>query len=140
VVIKTRQHLAAVKPEQNSLVLELMHFSEELVDASSLQVPGNLDLGSKELEMATELIKRMSGHWNPEKYTDDYRHALMELIQKKIELGDRALEGEKAPKRPSTKVIDLVSVLQESLNKAGKSNAGKKTTRPATRQKLKKAA
>ncbi len=140
VVIKTRQHLAAVKPAQNALVLELMHFSEELVNAGSLQIPGNVDLGSKELEMAAELIKRMSGHWKPEKYSDDYRHALMELIHKKIEHGDRALVGETAPKRPSTKIIDLVSVLQESLNKAGKSGAGKKIERRAPKQKLKKAA
>src|SRR5439155_21581113 len=47
VVIKTRQHLAAVKPEQKDLVLELMLFSEDLVDANTLQIPGSLELGSR---------------------------------------------------------------------------------------------
>jgi DNA end-binding protein Ku len=143
VVIKTRQHLAAVRPQKNLLVLELMHFEEELVDPSSLQIPGAIDLAAKEMEMATELIKRMSGQWHPEKYTDDYRHALLNLIQKKIEHGDRALEDQPAPKRPSTKVIDLVSILQESLNKAGKGSkaaAAKTTARRAPKHKLKKAA
>ena len=139
VVIKTRQHLAAVKPEQDSLVLELMHFSEELVDSSSLQIPGAVDLASKEMDMALELIKRMSGHWKPGKYSDDYRHALMELIQKKIEHGDRELPGETTSKRHATKVIDLVSVLQESLHKAGKSAKAKPAKR-ASKHKLKKAA
>src|SRR3954469_16816378 len=60
VVIKTRQHLAAIKPEQNALVLELMHFGEELVKPGSLRIPGNLDIGTRELEMATELVDRMT--------------------------------------------------------------------------------
>ena len=138
VVIKTRQHLAAVKPMQDTLVLELMHFSEALVDSSSLQIPGKVDIGAKELDMATELVTRMSGHWEPERYTDDYRDALLELIQKKIESGGEAPAGEKAPKRKATKVIDLVSVLQESLNKAAK--PAKKTERRPRKQRLKKAA
>src|SRR5438270_4540177 len=53
VVIKTRQHLATIKPEQNALVLELMHFAEELVEPGAMQIPGNLELGGRELELAT---------------------------------------------------------------------------------------
>src|SRR5438874_2648589 len=47
VVIKTRQHLASIKPEDKALVLELMHFAEELVEPSALQIPGNLELGAR---------------------------------------------------------------------------------------------
>src|SRR2546423_3338389 len=90
VVIKTRQHLAALKPEQNALVLELMHFADELIKPDLLQIPGSSDIGSRELGMASELVAKMSGRWDPAKYTDDYKNALMNLIQKKIELGDRA--------------------------------------------------
>lgn len=142
VVIKTRQHLAAVKPNQNLLVLELMHFAEELIEPGSLQIPNGTETGKKELDMAGELIQRMSGHWQPEKYTDDYRHALLEMIEKKIEHGDEALKGVKAPKRPATKVIDLVSVLQQSLNDAGKKGSEKKrpARAPKSRKPLKKAA
>src|SRR5262245_49017629 len=68
VVIKTRQHLAAVKPEKNLLVLELMHFSEEIIDTSELKVPPSPTLAPKELEMASDLVKKMSDQWHPEKY------------------------------------------------------------------------
>src|SRR5690349_8096631 len=57
VVIKTRQHLAAVKPEDGALVLELMHFADELIEPGALQIPGETEIGAKELEMASELIK-----------------------------------------------------------------------------------
>jgi len=141
VVIKTRQHLAAIKPENNSLVLELMHFAEELVSPASLKIPGNLDIGTRELEMANELVDRMSGQWHPEKYTDDYRHALMNLIQQKIEHGGRTPPSGPAPKRPSTKVIDLVSVLQQSIEKSGQGFAASKGSKAKrTKKHLKKAA
>src|SRR6266850_1065486 len=90
VVIKTRQHLASIKPEKDALVLELMHFADELID-------------------------RMTGKWDANKYTDDYKHALLDLIQKKIEHGGQTPEAAPADKRKTTNVIDLVSVLQESL-------------------------
>jgi DNA end-binding protein Ku len=137
VVIKTRQHLAAVKPQQNALVLELMHFAEELVKPDSLQIPGDVDIGSKELDMALELTDRMTGEWDPAKYTDDYRHALLDLIEKKIELGDKALPAGKPSKKSATNVVDLASVLQESLEHA--TRGGKKRAAKPKRH-LKKAA
>ena len=137
VVIKTRQHLAAVKPVQNVLVLELMHFAEELVKPDSLQIPGDVDIGAKELDMASELIDRMTGEWDATKYTDDYRHALLEMIEKKIELGDKALPAGKPSKKAATNVVDLASVLQESLEHATKGSK----KRPAKQKRhLKKAA
>src|SRR3954453_3388877 len=120
VVIKTRQHLAAVKPEGNGLVLELMHFAEELVPTTSLQIPGHLEIGQKELSMATELIGQMSGKWEPEKYTDEYKHKLLHLIEQKIESGGKTPEVKEPGRNPAGKVIDLVSVLQQSLEQAQK--------------------
>lgn len=140
VVIKTRQHVAAIKPEQNALVLELMHFAEELVQPTSLSIPGSLDVGTRELEMATELIERMSSHWQPDKYTDEYRHALMHLIQKKIDSGGRTPPSGPPPKKPSTKVIDLVSILEKSLKDQGEGFAAKGKPLHAQKKHLKKAA
>jgi DNA end-binding protein Ku len=139
VVIKTRQHLAAVKPVQNVLVLELMHFGEELINPVSLQIPGHVDIGAKELEMALELINRMSGDWDSTKYTDDYRHALLDLIEKKIELGDKALPARRPSKKAATNVVDLASILEESLEHATRGGAAKKRATKQKRQ-LKKAA
>src|SRR4051812_30669971 len=126
VVIKTRQYLAGVKPVDGALVLELMHFADELADASKLRIPQKTQAGKRELNMARALIDQMTAKWNPEKYHDDYREALMEVIEDKIEHGGEAIEHEpkKAPK--PTKVIDLVEVLQRSLKESGKAAHTKK--------------
>jgi DNA end-binding protein Ku len=139
VVIKTRQHLAAVKPEDKALILEIMHFSEELIEPTGLNIPQTANIGAKELDMASELVNKMTGNWDPSKYTDDYRHAIMEMIHKKIESGGKELPGGPGPKKHTNKVIDLVAVLQESLAHAGKGGK-KKTKKPAQKQHLKKAA
>jgi DNA end-binding protein Ku len=124
VVIKTRQYLAGVKPEDGALVLELMHFADELADAEKLNVPKKLDVGKREMTMARSLIESMSSKWEPQKYKDDYREALMEVIEEKVEAGGKEIE-EKPRKAPKpTKVIDLVSVLQKSLEET---SAKKKT-------------
>jgi DNA end-binding protein Ku len=115
VVIKTREYLAGVKPEDGALVLELMHFAGELADTSKLNIPKKVEVGKREMTMAKSLIDSMSSKWNPEKYKDDYREALMEVIEEKVETGGKEIE-EKPRKAPKpTKVIDLVSVLQKSL-------------------------
>lgn len=126
VVIKTRQYLAAVKPQESGLMLELMHFSDELVDAGEFKIPASREVGRRELQMAESLIASMSGPWEPEKYHDEYREALKEVIEEKIE-HPQAAPAKPAPQRKATKVIDLVSVLQESLAKAssGKQSAPK---------------
>jgi DNA end-binding protein Ku len=130
VVIKTRQYLAGVKALKHALVLELMHFADELLDAEKLNVPKKVEVGKREKEMAEALVKSMSSKWDPEKYKDDYRDALMEVIEEKVESGGKEIEEKPKEKKPSTKVIDLVAVLQESLKvqTAGKKkkNAPKK--------------
>ena len=127
VVIKTRQYLAGVKPEDSILVLELMHFAEELAEADKLHVPKITEPGKREINMAKSLIDSMSSKWNPEKYRDDYREALMEVIEEKVEAGGKEIEEKPKEAPKPTKVIDLVSVLQQSLEKTG--GAKKKTAR-----------
>src|SRR3954447_21605516 len=138
VVIKTRQYLAGVKPEDGVLVLELMHFADELADASKLHVPKKLEAGKRELDMAKALIGSMASKWDPEKYHDDYKEAVMKVIEEKVEHGGEEIE-EKPKKAPKpTKVIDLVSVLQKSLEKAGgtkKSHRTRRTTKHPPRHK-----
>ncbi|MEO7165454.1 MAG: Ku protein [Spartobacteria bacterium] len=129
VIIKTRQYLAGVKPLKHALVLELMHFAEELSDAEKLNVPKNSsEPGKRELEMAKALVESMSSKWDPTKYKDDYRDALMEVIEEKVESDGEEIEEKPKAKKTSSKVIDLVAILQESLAKAegGKERAGKK--------------
>ena len=139
VVIKTRQYLAGVKALKHALVLELMHFAEELSDAEKLHVPKKTEVGKREKEMAEALVKSMTSKWDPEKYKDDYRDALMEVIEEKVESGGKEIEEKPKEKKPSTKVIDLVAVLQESLKAQGGGKKKKSTPKKAKHQ-AKKAA
>lgn len=127
VVIKTRQHLAAIKAQTHALVLELMHFSDELVDLDKLDIPTGRETAGKELDMATDLVKKMTDEWEPEKYTDDYRSALLDLIHKKVELGGKTPAGPEPKKKKPSNVVDLVSILQKSLESAGSSKSRKRS-------------
>lgn len=126
VVIKTREHLAAVKAQKKALVLELMHFVTEIIPEDELHVPGEIKPGKKEVEMAKQLVGSMTGKWNPDAYKDDYREALMEVIEEKIAAGGKKIESKKKPAAArATNVIDLVSVLQKSLQQHGQTRAKK---------------
>jgi DNA end-binding protein Ku len=140
VVIKTRQYLAGVKPENGVLILELMHFADELADLEKLHLPKKIEVGKREMNMAKALINSMASKWEPEKYKDDYREALMEVIEEKVEAGGKEIE-EKPRKAPKpTKVIDLVTVLQQSLEQAGTKKRTTAKSRKKQKQPAKKAA
>jgi DNA end-binding protein Ku len=140
VVIKTREYLAGVKPKDGALVLELMHFADELADTSKLHTPRKLEVGTREMNMARSLVNSMASKWEPEKYKDDYRQALMDVIEKKVEAGGKEIE-EKPRKTPKpTKVIDLVSVLQKSLEQAGEKRRTTKRARSGRAHPVRKAA
>ena len=126
VVIKTREHLAAVKAQGDALVLELMHFSGEIIDSDELHVPGEVKLAKKESDMAKQVVESMTGKWNPESYKDDYREALMEVIEEKVAAGGKKVAKEKKTKLvKATNVIDLMAVLQQSIQKHGNQRASK---------------
>src|SRR5438046_4348545 len=140
VVIKTRQYLAGVKPEDGVLVLELMHFADELADSEKLHLPKKMEVGKREMNMAKLLIDSMTSNWEPEQYEDDYREALMDVIEEKVEAGGKEIE-EKPRKAPKpTKVIDLVSVLQKSLEQTGGKKKATAKSRKKQKQPAKKAA
>lgn len=127
VAMRGRQHLAAVKANGPLLVLELMHFPKEIAPAEGIKVPEG-KLGAREKDMAKMLVDQMSGHWDPDQYTDEYADAVMKLIDRKIAAGGKEVPG--APKRhapAATNVIDLVAVLQESLSKAGGGKPARKS-------------
>ena len=135
VIIKTRQYLAGVKPLKHALVLELMHFAEELSDAEKLNVPKTLEPGKREVDMAKALVESMTSKWDPTRYKDDYRDALLDVIEEKVEAGGKEIEAKPKEKKPSSKVIDLVAILQESLAKA---EGGKKKSSSAKSAKTKR--
>jgi DNA end-binding protein Ku len=140
VVIKTRQYLAGVKALNDVLVLELMHFADELSDSKKLHLPKKTEIGKREKGMAQALVESMSSKWDPEKYHDDYRKALMEVIEEKVESGGEEIEEKPKAKKEPTKVIDLVAVLQQSLAKAEGGKKKKSAPKRGAKQHAKKAA
>jgi DNA end-binding protein Ku len=137
VVIRTRQHLAAVKPQKKGLMLELMHFPEELLDSSEFKEPAEKPVGKAEMQMAKQLIQSMTSEWKPEEYTDEYHEALEKMIEEKVENGGEEAAAPAKKKKP-TNVVDLVSVLQQSIQQSQskpKSETSSKKTRTVRRKK-----
>jgi len=120
VAMRNREHLAAVKPYGAVLVMELMHFAQEISPADEIKVTAEKPLGSREKEMAKSLLNQMTSDWDPARYKDDYANALKKLIHQKIKAGGKEVPGKKATSHRATNVIDLVQVLQESLQATGK--------------------
>jgi DNA end-binding protein Ku len=114
VVIRVRQHLAAVKPQKKGLMLELMHFPEELLDSSAFKAPMEKAVGKAELQMARQLIQSMTSEWEPEQYADEYHEALEKMIEEKIEHGGEAAPVATTKEKP-TNVVDLAAILQQSI-------------------------
>jgi DNA end-binding protein Ku len=112
-----REKLAAVKPVGDVLFLETMHFADELRQPSELEIP-DAEVGRKELDMALSLVNTMADKWKPEKFKDEYREALMDLIEQKIKAGGKPLPAAKGKAPAATRIVDLVSVLQQSLEEA----------------------
>ena len=119
VVIKVRQHLAAIKSQQNGLMLELMHFPEELADISEFKAPAAKAASKPEMNMATQLVESMTTKWDPEQYHDDYRESLQKMIEEKIQHGAEKAPAQKKARKPAN-VVDLVSVLQQSIKETQK--------------------
>ena len=129
VVLKSRQHLAAIKPQGKGLMLELMHFPNEVLDETSFKTPEGTTASRPEMKMALQLIDSMSTKWNPEDYKDQYREALESMIARKLE---NAAEPAAAPRRKSpTNVIDLASVLQRSIQETSHSRKHKASRKGA---------
>ncbi|RYD30401.1 MAG: Ku protein, partial [Verrucomicrobiaceae bacterium] len=107
VVIKTREYLAAVKPQGDGLMLELMHFAEELLELSEFRVPRQTTAGRREMAMAKDLIASMTEKWDPDAWRDEYHEDLEKMVQEKIKQGDKR-PAAKVKAKPATKIIDLL--------------------------------
>lgn len=118
VVIRTRQHLAAVKCNGDLLVLELMRFEDELISPATLKIARGKPPGQREYKMARTLVEQMSEDWTPSRYTDDYKSALLKIIDQKIASGGKTLPAKDEKTKRPTNVIDLAAVLRESLAQA----------------------
>ena len=145
VVIRTKEYIAAVKPLGEALVLELMHWADEIVEPSSLELPGHEKLPDAELKMAKMLIDTMSvDDFEPEKFTNRYHDELLAMIDARAQ-GKELPKPKKAPAR--TKVVNLMDVLAQSLEESkkrraanGRSASAEKPEKKTTHRRKKSAA
>ncbi len=128
VIIRTREHLAGVKAQGDALILEIMHFGTELVDADDLKFPTSDQARPREVDMAKKLIEGMTVTWNPDKYKYAYKSQVMAMIEEKIKNPDQTRSPSPSPKKRHDNVIDLMSVLQESLSATSKKKSTVKST------------
>jgi DNA end-binding protein Ku len=125
VVISTRQHLAALFPAEDGMVLELLRWHDEVRGTAGLPLPDESDakVNERELKMAEQLVKELAGKWKPEQFHDEFRDKLEKVVEEKVKAGKgehimKPIEGEEM--KAGADIIDLTELLRRSLRKGTK--------------------
>ena len=134
IIMRQTQHLVGVKVVGEALVLEIMRFANELVDAREFDFPRREAVRPQELQMAEQLVENLAEPFDPTRYTDEYRANLMKIIKAKMKGKKVKLEEPEGEARDSD-VLDLMSRLRASLaegsSKKGAVRAKQKTVAAA---------
>jgi len=136
VVLRTRQHLAALLVRNRVLVLDVLRYAHELRNMDEIaETPRSKgSVSATEIRMAQELIQGMKGKWDPARFKDEYRDDVMALVRRKVKAGQihTIIEPARseAPRRARSEVMDLMPLLRKSLA-AFESSAKKKHERPS---------
>lgn len=145
VVIQTKQHLAVLIPSGPALVLNLLRWGDEIRTWDELDLPKEgikaAGLTDKEIKMGEQLVKDMSGDWNPEEFTDSFKEQILHLVDEKVKAGETEAVTQLEPNEAgeSAKIYDLTEMLQRSLKGGKQSKADEKDT-PAAKETTKTAA
>ena len=122
VVIRSREHLAALKPNGDALVLELMHFEDEIVEQSSLDFPEIAKPAANEMKVAKMLIDTMTEAFDASKFKDTYKEQILAMIDARAAGQETPKAEVSAPK--ASNVVNLMDMLQRSLEQTKKRAAG----------------
>ena len=124
VVIRVKQHLAALVCVGDTIVLNTLRFADEIRKTDELKIPTKsaktAAVSDKELKMAMALVEGMSEEWKPEQYHDTYREDVLALVEKKVKAKQTkviTMPGKEAARPSSSNVVDLVALLQQSIGK-----------------------
>lgn len=129
VVLRTRQHVAALLVRGDALVLNLLRYAHEIRPAADLDVPAkSAGASPREVRMAEQLIEGMTATWKPGEFKDEYRDDVMALVKKKIKAHQThtIVEPEKGGEAPvrAKEVVDLMPLLKQSLERRHGGKAG----------------
>lgn len=127
VTLRQKEQLCTLRVYNNIISLETMFYADEIRATDEIDVPEDVALGEKELQMAKSLVEMLTGNFEPEKYHDNYREALLELIERKSE-GQEI----KRPAPVAGKVTDLMEALRASVEAARREKAGSAGNAPET--------
>lgn len=122
VVIRTREYICAVMPEQDALVMILLRYPQELVALDEYKLPKgsakDYRVAPKELEMARKLIESMTSDWDPAAYQDEFRERLSDIIKKRMKQAGATTKFEEPEHHEdaTTNVVDFMALLQKSLD------------------------
>jgi DNA end-binding protein Ku len=138
VSFREKEHLATIRVSDHVIVLETMYWPDEIRKAAFEELDKAVKVRPQEVQMARSLIENLTGEWDPDQYGDEYRQALIELIEKKV-------AGEEieyvAPPEEAPKVVDLMDALRASVEATKKEKAEEKPARKkAASSKRKRAA
>jgi DNA end-binding protein Ku len=120
VSFRDKEHLAALRFRDDAFVLETMYWPDEIREADFGGVDVDLKVREQELQMARQLIENLTAGWNPQEFTDEYREALLGVVEAKI----NGEEIEVAQPEPTAKVVDLMEALKASVASAKKDASG----------------
>jgi DNA end-binding protein Ku len=137
-VLRSRQHVAALMPVENVILLNTLRYQEEIQEVPETAA-AKKSATARELDMALKLIDEMTEKWHPEQFHNTYKDDLMKRIQEKVKSGQtHALtepEGEVTERRAGGgKVVDLMSLLQRSLEQRGGGAANDGAARASKRK------
>jgi DNA end-binding protein Ku len=139
VSFRDKEHLAALRFKDDAFVLETMYWPDEIRPAEFETLHEDGKIREQEIEMAKTLIENLSEPWNPAAYRDEYREALLELVEKKA-AGE---EIEEAPEAQPARVVDLMEALRasvEAVKKGPQSGSGGAEKSAAKKSSAKKSA
>jgi DNA end-binding protein Ku len=128
-VLRTREHLAALKPDGKALVVDLLHWADEVLRPADLDLPDDVKLSAAEKKMADMLVGAMTAKFDAAAFKDRYTEELMALIEARAQ-GRREPSAKARPHAP-TNVVDLVRVLEKSLAETRKRPRHEGPTVPA---------
>lgn len=140
IIIRSKEQMAIIRVVDNTLLMETIHYPDEVRSAADVpNVPANDSIVKKEIDTAILLIDQLTSTFDPTKYNDEYRTALLELIEAK-KTGEKTITA-KSKEPVTNNVTDLMAALQASIDrtKPDKLSIKKKTTRKKTEPKKKQA-